>query len=254
MTIRERKSIIKMDTDVTILQDVVTQILQLGEQRQSAYVCLSNVHMCMEVFDDPAFREVVNGADIVLPDGKPIAIAQRLLGAKEAKQVRGQDVMNTVCAASTPLQLKVGLYGGSDDKVLALVADKLRELNPGIDIAFMHAPPFRALTPEEDQSIIREINEAGVNLLFVGIGCPKQEIWMAEHKGKLDCVMFGVGAAFDFISGSKKHAPVWMQRACLEWLYRLGAEPRRLGKRYLKQNPRFIYHFSRQWLLSAKYD
>lgn len=254
MTIRERKSVISMDTDVAIFQDVVTEILQLSEQRISSYVCLSNVHMCMEVFDDPAFREVVNGADIVLPDGKPIAIAQRLLGAQGAKQVRGQDVMNTVCAASGPLKLKVGLYGGSDESVLELVVAKLRDLHSDIEITFTHCPPFRALTPEEDAQVIEQIKRSGVNLLFVGIGCPKQEVWMAEHKGQVDCVMFGVGAAFDFIAGSKKHAPVWMQRTCLEWLYRLGSEPRRLWKRYLKQNPRFIFHFSRQWLLGTRFD
>lgn len=246
-------SVITMDTDVTLLQDAVDCILGLGKLNNGSYVCLSNVHMCMETFDDTLFREVVNKADFVLPDGKPIAIAQRLLGAKNGEQIRGQDIMRAVCAASVPLKLKIGLYGGSDQLVLERVIANLKIETPGIDISFAYSPPFRPLTKQEDKDITEAIRNAGVHLLFVGIGCPKQEYWMAAHKRELNCVMFGVGAAFDFISGNKKHAPRWMQNIGLEWFYRLCSEPRRLWKRYLKHNPRFIYHFTRQLIFSKKF-
>jgi N-acetylglucosaminyldiphosphoundecaprenol N-acetyl-beta-D-mannosaminyltransferase len=119
---------------------------------------------------------------------------------------------------------------------------------PTLNIACSISPPFRPLTVEEDEIYIQQINDAGVRILFVGIGCPKQENWMAAHKERLLCVMIGVGAAFDFFSGRKRHAPRWMQKAGLEWLFRLVSDPRRLWRRYLKHNPRFVWHFGKQWL------
>jgi N-acetylglucosaminyldiphosphoundecaprenol N-acetyl-beta-D-mannosaminyltransferase len=126
------------------------------------------------------------------------------------------------------------------------VITKLKQQYPAIKIIYSYSPPFRQLTEEEDQQVIDQINQSEVYVLFVGIGCPKQEIWMAEHKQHLQCVMLGVGAAYDFIAGTKQHAPRWMQKIGLEWLFRLASEPKRLWKRYLKQNPRFIYHFTKQ--------
>ncbi|MDG3088252.1 WecB/TagA/CpsF family glycosyltransferase [Vibrio hannami] len=239
--------IIKMTVDVVDTAQVIKKISEYVRLRTvGQYICVSNVHMCMETFDSREFREVVNGADLVIPDGRPIYWAQKLLGHKEAQQVRGQDITNSLCELSNTSDLKIGLYGGSSDEVLDKVIEVLKKSYPSISITYSFSPPFRALSEEEDKNIIDDINNAEVDVLFVGIGCPKQERWMAQHKDSLSCVMLGVGAAFDFISGSKKHAPRWMQKAGLEWAFRLASEPKRLWKRYLKQNPRFIYHFSIQ--------
>ncbi len=243
-----KQKIITMDVDVIDLDKSVNHVLNLAKLDQGAYVCVSNVHMCLETFDSADFRAVVNQADLVIPDGKPLSIAQKLLGHKDAAQVRGQDIMNALCAASGEKQINIGFYGGSSDEVLGLVKANLLEKFPDIRIIYDFSPPFRPLNEKEDADVVEQINAAKVDIFFVGIGCPKQEYWMADHKNKLNCVMLGVGAAFDFIAGSKKHAPIWMQKMGLEWLFRLATEPRRLWKRYLKQNPRFIWYFALQLL------
>jgi len=241
-----------MDVNVTYLNKAVNHVLTLAKRQQGAYVCVSNVHMCMEVTDSLEFQRVVNSADIILPDGKPLSIGQRLLGHKKAQQVRGQDIMNQICAESGKKEINIGFYGGSSSALLAIVKQKLLESYPDIKVTYAYSPPFRPLTAEEDMKVISDINAAEVNVLFVGIGCPKQEYWMAEHKQELHCVMLGVGAAYDFIAGSKKHAPRWVQKIGMEWCFRLCSEPKRLWKRYLSTNPRFIFHFGKQ-LIKYKY-
>jgi N-acetylglucosaminyldiphosphoundecaprenol N-acetyl-beta-D-mannosaminyltransferase len=245
-------NVLTMETNVTSLSDTLSVVSSLSSSNVGSYVCVSNVHMCMETFDSTDFRSVVNNADLVIPDGRPIYWAQKLLGYKSAQQVRGQDIMNALCESSGARGLNIGLYGGSSEELLNTVVDKLKKKYPDIRIAYRYSPPFRELTEIEDSKIVSDIIAAGVDVLFVGIGCPKQERWMAEHKSKLPCVMLGVGAAYDFIAGSKKHAPRWMQSIGLEWLFRLLSEPKRLWKRYLKQNPRFIYHFCIQLLKQKK--
>ena len=245
---KNKCSIIQMDVDVVNIDASLAAIEALAKSKKGAYVCVSNVHMCMEVFDSDDFRLIVNNADLIIPDGRPISWAQNLLGHKNAEQVRGQDIMNELCRISGEKKLKIGLYGGSSNALLEQIISKLKQSYRDIDISFTYSPPFRPLTDSENQDVIAKINESEVNILFVGIGCPKQEIWMAEHKDNVNCVMLGVGAAYDFIAGSKKHAPMWMRKVGLEWLFRLCSEPQRLWKRYLKQNPRFIYHFSKQLL------
>lgn len=249
----DRKRVITMDVDVTYRDKAVARVIELSSAGQGAYVCVSNVHMCMETFDCSDFRTVVNQADLVIPDGRPIFGAQRLLGASNAEQVRGQDIMNALCSSSASDGLRIGLYGGSSGQVLDKVVSVLSQQYPGICITYQYSPPFRELTEQEDQDVVAQINDAEVDVLFVGIGCPKQERWMAEHKDQVNCVMLGVGAAYDFIAGSKKHAPKWMQKCGLEWFFRLCSEPKRLWKRYLKQNPRFIYYFLQQWLFGKEF-
>ena len=246
-------TILKMSTSVTGLNSSVEFVLRETKKNVGSYVCVSNVHMCMEVFDDRSFLNVVNSANLVIPDGRPISWAQRLLGYKNAQQVRGQDIMSELCRLSGSMAFNIGFYGGSSDELLEQVVGKLRKLYPDIQITYKFSPPFRVLTQSEDFDVIQSINNSGVDILFVGIGCPKQERWMAEHKDSLSCVMLGVGAAFDFIAGSKKHAPRWMQKIGLEWFYRLSSEPKRLWRRYLMHNPRFVYYFLQQWLLGKKF-
>ncbi|HED39326.1 MAG TPA: glycosyltransferase, partial [Chromatiales bacterium] len=189
------------------------------------YICVSNVHMCMESHDNPQFRDVVNNADLVIPDGKPLVWAQKLLGVKEAQQVRGMDLMLSLCAYAEDKGWSVGFYGSTPDVLLMLNAALLQHY-PNLDIKLSLSPPFRPLSAEEEGDYIARINDSGVKILFVGLGCPKQERWMAEHRDQLNCVMIGVGAAFDFIAGEKQHAPMWMQETGLEWLFRLVCEPR----------------------------
>nr|WP_082708411.1 WecB/TagA/CpsF family glycosyltransferase [Marinobacterium profundum] len=243
--------VIKMRVDVLQLNDAIFKIKSMCCQPHGSYVCVSNVHMCMEVFDSPSFSGIVNGADLVVADGKPICFAQKVLGFKDAGQVRGQDLVNLLCAEAGLNGYKVGLYGGATEETLRLVEKNIRQDYPGIDIVYRYSPPFRPLTEEENSSVIDNIINSKVDILLVGIGCPKQEIWMQANYKKTDCVMLGVGAAFDFIAGTKKHAPMWMQRIYLEWVFRLFCEPKRLWKRYLKHNPRFIYHLIKQ-IVSAK--
>ena len=241
-------TVLSMDVGVTHLDAALSQVEAMAQSNNGAYVCVSNVHMCMEVFDCSVFSQIVNNADLVIPDGRPLSFVQRLMGHKDAKQVRGQDIMNAICQTSGDKKINIGFYGGSSDALLERVKEKLKISYPDIQITFSYSPPYRPLTDFEDRTIVQEIISCDVNVLFVGIGCPKQERWMAEHKNKLNCVMLGVGAAFDFIAGSKNHAPRWMQKLSLEWLFRLCSEPTRLWKRYLKHNPRFVYHSSKQVL------
>lgn len=249
-----KSNIITMAVDVTDVQKVIEAVKSCIASNQSSYICVSNVHMCMETFDSLYFRQLVNSADLVIPDGRPIFWAQRILGFKDAHHVRGQDITEALCEISHREGINIGLYGGSSDTVLSNVVAALSAKYPNIKITYQYSPPFRALTSSETDKVIDDINNAKVDVLFVGIGCPKQEIWMAQQKGKINAVMLGVGAAYDFISGEKKHAPKLLQKLGLEWLYRLCSEPKRLWKRYLKQNPRFIWYFTRQVIFKKQFD
>ncbi|WP_456833452.1 WecB/TagA/CpsF family glycosyltransferase [Deinococcus sp. UYEF24] len=199
----------------------------------------------MEGVDDPAFLDVTNSANLVTPDGMPLVWALQLLGAKNATRVYGPTLTLHVCRAAAQAGIPIGLYGGTPDSLQDFRAFLQHEF-PGIRIACSIAPPFRTLTPEEDAAYTEQILESGARILFVGIGCPKQEWWMYNHRDRLPLVMLGVGAAFDFHSGRVRQAPAAMQKLGLEWLFRLIAEPRRLWKRYARQNPRFVVMFASQ--------
>jgi N-acetylglucosaminyldiphosphoundecaprenol N-acetyl-beta-D-mannosaminyltransferase len=241
--------VLGMRTDSTSYADAVTRVLTWASARESRYVCVANVHVTMESYDSAEFQKIVNGADLVTPDGMPLVWALRLFGLSEATQVRGPsltvDMIKRAAAAGVP----IGFYGGTP-AVLELLIQACKRRFPELRMVYAHAPPFRQLTAEEDASIIREINASGAAILFVGLGCPKQERWMALHRGSVNAVMLGVGAAFDFLSGVKPEAPYWMQRAGLEWIFRLATEPRRLWWRYAYHNPRFVVLLARQYLKS----
>jgi N-acetylglucosaminyldiphosphoundecaprenol N-acetyl-beta-D-mannosaminyltransferase len=193
----------------------------------------------METHDSAEYREIVNGGDLVTPDGMPLVWTLRLFGVPHATQVNGFTLTVTVLERAAAAGIPVGFYG-STQEVLTRMVDACRQRFPGLRIAYQYSPPFRPLSAEEDAAIVREINSSGARIVFVGLGCPKQERWMAVHKGLVNAVMLGVGAAFDFIAGVKPRAPTWMQRAGLEWLFRLALEPRRLWRRYVYHNPRFL--------------
>jgi bacterial polymer biosynthesis proteins, WecB/TagA/CpsF family len=216
--------------------------------RESRYVCIANVHVVMEAYDSPAFQSQVNAADLVTPDGMPLVWALRRQGYANQSRVYGPDLMMAVLATAAKEDVPVGLLGGKPE-VLNELANRLQTQFPALTIVYRSSPPFRPLDANEDAEIVADINRSGARILFVGLGCPRQEMWMAEHAGKVQSVMLGVGAAFDFHAGTIRQAPGWMQSIGLEWAFRLSQEPRRLWRRYLYHNPRFVVA---QWIGSNK--
>jgi N-acetylglucosaminyldiphosphoundecaprenol N-acetyl-beta-D-mannosaminyltransferase len=189
----------------------------------------------------------MNAADLVTPDGVPLVWGLRLLGIRSASRVYGPDLTPLVLQEAASKAVPVGFYGASPE-VLNRLLETVRARFPGLPIAYSYSPPFRALTPEEDERIVQEINDSGARIIFVGLNTPKQDLWMAQHRDRVRAVMLGVGAAFDFVAGTKPQAPRWMMAAGLEWCFRLCTEPRRLWKRYLRHNPRFLTLFTLQLL------
>jgi len=239
--------VLGMRVDATSYEDASRRVARWARDGRSAYVCVATVHMIMEAFDSSAFQRVVNGADLVTSDGRPLVWALRSLGVRDATQVRGTDLTAHVVELAAREGIPIGLYGGTPD-LLETFARILERRYPGVRVVCRIAPPFRPLTPEEDETVTGEILSSGARLLFVGIGCPKQERWMEAHKERIPAVMLGVGAAFDFHTGRVRQAPGWMQVAGLEWLFRLLMDPRRLWKRYARHNPRFVVLFSLELL------
>jgi N-acetylglucosaminyldiphosphoundecaprenol N-acetyl-beta-D-mannosaminyltransferase len=209
-----------------------------AQQGTSKYVCVANVCSVMEAYDSPEFQRVMNQADLVTPDGMPLVWGLRLLGRKNASRVYGPDLTPIVLQTAAEANLRVGFYGGTPEALKRLL-EVVDSRFPALHVAYSFSPPFRPLTPDEDERVIGAINAAGVRILFIGLNTPKQDYWMAAHKGRVQAVMVGVGAAFDFLAGTKPQAPRWMMPLGLEWLFRLATEPRRLWKRYLKHNPRY---------------
>lgn len=205
------------------------------------YVCVANVHTVTESRRDPSLRQINNRAGMVTPDGMPLVWLSRIQGHPQVSRVYGPDLLLAACQRSLQTGWSHYFYGGSQAGIDGLTA-RLAQRFPGIKIAGAESPPFRALSPAEDQAAVDRINASHADIVWVGLGAPKQEYWMAEHLGRIEApVMIGVGAAFDFHAGLKKQAPRWMQRSGLEWLFRLGSEPRRLWKRYLINNPLFLW-------------
>jgi len=235
----DSREILGVRVDATSYERATEQIIDWASTGSPRYVSLCTVNQIMEAHDSPAFAEVMRAADLVTSDGMPLVWLLRWLGIPGASRVYGPDLMTLVLYAAARRGVPVGFYGGSDG-VLRRLETLARDWFPGLQITYAEAPPFRAVTPEEDEQSVQGLNASGARILFVGTGSPKQERWMHAHRGRLQCVMIGVGAAFDFLAGAKPQAPGWMQRSGLEWLFRLVHEPRRLWRRYLVQNPRFV--------------
>lgn len=209
-------------------------------RREQHYVCICTVHGVMECQRDPALRRILNESGLTTPDGMPLVWLNRLQGFRHARRVYGPDLMLALCQRSPERGYRHFLYGGNAGVAEELAA-RLRGLFPGLQIVGTFTPPFRPLTPDEDARVVRTINDAAPDVVWVGLSSPKQDRWMAAHVGRLRApVLIGVGAAFDFHSGRKKQAPRWMMGAGLEWLFRLAQEPRRLWRRYLLYNPLFV--------------
>lgn len=223
-------------TNYDAARGLVMDWASLGESR---CVCEAPINMVMEAYDHPRFRECINAADLITPGGMPIVWLMRLLGVRRQPRVYGPELMLRVCEAAARTKVPVGFFGGTAGVVCDLVR-RLELQYPGLQVVFVYSPPFRSLTAHDDKDICAAIASSGCRILFVGLGCPKQERWMAEHRDRIQAVMLGVGAAFDFISGHKPQAPLWLQQAGGEWLFRLATEPCRLWRRYAYHNPRFV--------------
>jgi N-acetylglucosaminyldiphosphoundecaprenol N-acetyl-beta-D-mannosaminyltransferase len=217
--------------------DEVTRWIEAGERH---YVCVTGVHGVMESQRDPELKAIHNASGLTTPDGMPMVWAGRKAGAEWMDRVYGPDLMLNVLGRAAERGWSSFLYGGKDG-VPELLARKLAERIPGVEIAGTYSPPFRPLTEAEDAEIVDRINDSGAQLVWVGLSTPKQERWMAAHRDRLNApALFGVGAAFDFHAGLVPQAPSWMQRNGLEWFYRLTKEPRRLWRRYLVNNPAYL--------------
>lgn len=211
------------------------------------YICVAPVHLVMLVQDDEELATAVNRADFVVPDGQPLVWSASALGGKGASRVYGPDLMIESCRRASETGAPIYLFGGRDAAALELLQTTLKERFPGLNIVGAEAVPFRPATAAEETSTIERINASGAEIVWVGTGQPRQELWMARMRSRLDAsVLVGVGAAFDFHAGLIPQAPTIMQEAGLEWLFRLIQEPRRLWRRYLIYNPRFISQFIRQ--------
>jgi len=234
-------------TDYERTMDWIDETVAAGGR---GYVSAAAVHLVMVSQEDTDTRDAVLGCSLAVPDGQPLVWAMRSLG-HDASRVYGPDLMARYCARSAKTGTRMYLYGGRNQGALVQLALNLRQRYPGVKIVGGYSPPFRALTDEETDRLIDDINGCGADVVWVGIGQPKQEKWMADFRDRLDPpVLIGVGAAFDFHAGLVPQAPDWMQRMGLEWLYRLAHEPRRLWRRYLRYNPRFISGFVRQYTRS----
>lgn len=235
--------------------EFVTEIINHAASHHSIYVCVANVHMFVEAHKDSSFKQIIDEADMVTPDGKPLTWALNLLNKISQERVAGMDLFPSLLQASEESGLSVYFYGGSET-MLNTLENKVRERFPSLTISGKYSPPFRQLTKDEDAAIINRINDVAPHLVFVALGCPKQERWMYAMKGKINATMIGVGGALPVFAGLQKRAPVWMQKSGLEWLHRLGQEPRRLFKRYAVTNSTFLYltirEFFRQKLSPGK--
>ncbi|MEO6333780.1 MAG: WecB/TagA/CpsF family glycosyltransferase [Pyrinomonadaceae bacterium] len=242
---RRRVPVLKLQVDLCDYESAVNRIAERARTGHGGYVCVANVHVAIEAEDDPEFSRLVNNADLVLPDGTPLVWMQRLQGNGGASQVRGPSLMPMLMQHAETEKLRVGFLGGRPE-VLQMICTRAAEEFPELNVVFENSPPFRELADEENDEIANAINASEVQILFVGLGCPKQERWMAANREQVKAVMIGVGAAFDLYSGNIREAPGLISKLGLEWMFRLVQEPRRLFSRYLLVNPRFVWLAARQ--------
>lgn len=245
--LRQIAQVLNAPIDVITWDDALSQLNTWAVNHESRFVCICNVHSVVTASQDAEFGRVVREADMATPDGAPVAWMMRKLGHADQQRINGPDLMWKYCEQVQSRGESVFFYG-STEETLEILKAKLLVALPNLKIAGAISPPFRKLTQEEDDVIVAQINASGAGTVWVSLGCPKQELWMAAHRGRINAVMVGVGAAFDYHAGTIKRAPKWMQDNGLEWFYRLVSEPRRLWKRYLVTNTLFVIGVVRQLL------
>jgi len=238
-----KKTIISLNIDTGPYQSFLQKILEFSKARMSSYICLANVHMTTEAYLNKKFAQNVNSANIIAPDGLPLVKSLKLLHRIKQDRVAGIDILPDLLKEIEKNKLGVYIYGTTREVIDA--TDKYLAINyPEISNKNYYSPPFRELTNNEKCDVIEEINESGAHIVFVVLGCPKQEKWMSSMHGKINACMIGIGGALDVVIGLKKKAPNWMRNSGLEWLYRLVQEPRRLFMRYAISNSLYILLFS----------
>lgn len=238
---RLRVPVLGFGVDALTPDQALRRVLDWGKGREPRFVTLCNVHVLVTARGDAAFGRAIDACDLALPDGMPVAWTLRAKGVAGQLRIGGPDFLLACCEAAAREGVPVYLYGSTQDTLDAMAARLLRD-NPGLTIAGIHSPPFRPQTDDEVAADIAAINASGAGLVFIGLGCPKQELWIHKHGKEIRGVCLAVGAAFDFAAGLKARAPLWMQRSGLEWLHRLCQEPGRLWRRYLGTNSRFVLY------------
>lgn len=249
MTHRKPVKVLGAPINPVTWADALGRLSAWVANHESRYVCICNVHSVVTASQNAEFERAVSTADMATPDGAPVAWMLRRLGHVNQQRINGPDLMWRYCEQAQYRDESVFFYGSTEETLTALKV-KLLAAFPSLKIAGAISPPFRALTAAEDAAIVEQINASGAGVVWVSLGCPKQELWMAAHRGRINAVMVGVGAAFDYHAGTIKRAPLWMQNAGLEWLHRLLSEPRRLWKRYLVTNTLFIMKAAKQLLFA----
>lgn len=238
-------NIMGVDIVVTDMNKTMQTIEEKLEDWRGKYICVANVHTTVTAHKDKQYQAVQQGAAMALPDGGPLSQYSREQGYTEAQRVTGPDLMQEILKISPQKKWRHYFYG-STPETLKILEQKIQERYPGTIIAGMYSPPFRPLTPQEDAACVEQINATNPDFVWVGLGAPKQELWMAAHEDEVHALMIGVGAAFDYEAGNIKRAPMWMQRRNLEWLYRLMQDPKRLFKRYFTTNLSYLWWKWRQ--------
>ncbi|HEY4652793.1 MAG TPA: WecB/TagA/CpsF family glycosyltransferase [Pontibacter sp.] len=234
-----KRRLLSSDITAGSFKKFVEQVFWLSEHKESSYVCFANVHMLVEAYRNRDFNRILNNADVAAPDGGPLSKLMKMLYGQQQDRVAGMDLLPALLQEAEARGKSVYFYG-STDQVLEAVVKTAKQKHPNLRIAGHYSPPFRKLTHIEDAAIVDMINDAKPDLVFVALGCPKQERWMAEHKGKVNACMLGVGQAYMTFAGLEKRLPKWARDMSLEWVYRLWQEPGRLWKRYLVTNSVFV--------------
>ena len=242
-----KKNLLGIGVTLGRYSSFVSQLSALAKLRQSCYVCVANVHMLIEARSDARFADVVNGAKIVTPDGMPLAKSFRLLYGIGQDRVAGMDLLPDLLTAAAEENIAVYFYG-STPEVLERTQSYCNNNLPHLNLAGMHSPPFRTLSAVEENNVVEDINASGAGFVFVALGCPKQEKWMASMQGRINACMIGIGGALPVMVGMQKRAPKLMQTLSLEWLYRMAQEPKRLVGRYSKTNFLFLYLVMREMI------
>jgi N-acetylglucosaminyldiphosphoundecaprenol N-acetyl-beta-D-mannosaminyltransferase len=244
------RDVIEIPVNITTFDQQTEQITSWAERRQHKMVCVANVHMLVEGWRDPEFANILKNADLLVPEGMPLVWMLNLMGLDYIKRVGGMELFLACCQKASAAQISIFLLG-TEPEILTKICQHLAQDFPDLKVAGMYAPPFAPISKDLDLELVQTINDSGAGIVFVALGCPKQEKWMALYRDRLQAVLIGVGAVFPIYAGIMKQAPEFMRNAGLAWLFRLGQEPKRLWFRYLSTNPIFIY-LSLKQIISGK--